>query len=433
MTKQQKIELYKRLVLENRKRMPIAIRKALEDKIRYVFLHGGRGGAKSESVAKWILAKANKKKLRVLCTREIQVSIKDSVYMLLKDLIGQLMYTDYKCTDNSIVNTKTGSEFLFLGMWQQEKKQTLKSLANIDICWIEEAQTISKGSLDLLDPTIRKSGSRIIATFNRFLPIDPIWSFKELIEPEDKADVQINYDGNPYLPDTLRKQAERSKKAFEEGFSEDYLHIWLGNPVGLSEKALITLREVEESVNREATEEGQIEVGVDVARFGKDKTVLIKRKGLIMLDCQAYSKTSVIDTFKLVVDYVGNNTSIPIKVDDTGVGGGVTDMLNEYGFNAIPVNNGESANEKDKYMNKGSEIWFDFKKKLKQIKLMDIPELKNELVTREWKIDMKGRRAIESKEDYKKRGYHSPDLADACMLAFYTEEACGPVFLRSIM
>lgn len=399
---------------------------------RYKFAWGGRGGAKTETYARELLRIGNERKIRVLCTREIQISIKDSVFTMLTDLISKLMYSDYIVTDNSIKH-KNGTEFIFMGMWQQEKKQTLKSLANIDYCWVEESQTISEGSLTLLDPTIRKPNSEIWFSFNRLFDIDPVWRFKNRIEDSEKTEIYINYYDNPYLPDVLLKQAERSKKEYDEGISEDYLHTWLGEPYGQSDKTIFTLKEIHGAMNREPDTEGQISVGADIARFGNDRTVFFKRKGLSVIDYKIYSRLSIPESFRYLVDFVGNDTSIPIKIDDTGLGGGVTDLLEEHGFTVVPINNGESADQKDKYANLGSELWFDFKEKIGTISLPDIPELKSELVTREWKLDLKGRRQVERKEDYKKRGYRSPDLADSCLLCFYDQAIYTPMFGKRIM
>ena len=140
------------------------------------------------------------------------------------------------------------------------------------------------------------------------------------------------------------------------------------------------------------------------------------------------------ETCQYLIDFIGNNTKIPLKIDDTGVGGGVTDYLEQFGFEVIPVNFGSKAEDFQKYNNKISEMWFNFKDIINEISLLDIPDLKTELITREWKIDKQGRRQIESKEDYKKRGYKSPDFADACLLAFYINQSdYKPVFIKKIM
>lgn len=418
MTNDEQTELLRLLILEDRLRTPKKLLSIRHDK-RYKFAWGGRGGAKSESFAKELLRRADEKKLRILCAREIQNSITDSVHSLLSDLIKSLDYTDYKVTDTSIENLRTGSKFIFKGLWQQEKKQTIKSLANINICWVEEAQSMSKKTLDLLDPTIRKKGSEMWFSFNRILPDDPIWMFKESIDEDDKIEINVNYYDNPYLPKELKDQAERSKREYDAGQNEDYLHIWEGDPAAITDSAVMTVREVQQAMDREVEPEGQEEVGVDVARFGNDRTVFFKRKGMKVTDYRVYRKKSVPEIIRLLTDFVGvHNTSVPIKVDDTGVGGGVTDGMAEDGYNVIPINFGARAKDPNKYNNLITEMWFELKEMIGQVDLPDIQELRSELTTREYKIDIKSRKQIESKDQFKKRYGKSPDLADALLLCF---------------
>ena len=405
---------------------------AIRTPARYKFLWGGRGGAKSESVAKELLKIGNEKPVRILCTREIQLSIKDSVYTLLNDLIKDLHYNGYKATENSIKHTND-TEFIFIGMWRQEVKQTMKSLANIDYCWVEEAQTISDGSLKLLDPTIRKPESEIWFTFNRLMPDDPVWLFKNKIENENKIEININYNDNNYLPKVLENQALRSKREYENKENDEYLHIWLGEPVGFSERTLISSRDVQEAAQRELDLIGQIQVGADIARYGNDRTVFFKRKGNSIIDYKIYTKQSLTETARLLIDFLGNDTTIITKIDDTGLGGGVTDYLKDFGFSVQGINFGGSPKDKDKYNNCISEMWFEFKQNIKEYKIPDIQELRSELTTREWKLDNKGRRCIESKDDYKKRGFRSPDLADALLLCFYNIEVTAMFNLGSVI
>jgi len=121
---------------------------------RYKILSGGRGSAKSESVARYLLICAMQRKERILCTREYQVSISDSVHRVLKDIIEQYELPYFEITNNSIRNKSTGSEFIFKGL--KHNINEIKSMQGITKVWIEEAQSISKQSLDVLIPTIRK-------------------------------------------------------------------------------------------------------------------------------------------------------------------------------------------------------------------------------------------------------------------------------------
>ena len=111
-----------------------------------------------------------------------------------------------------------------------------------------------------------------------------------------------------------------------------------------------------------------------------------------------------------------------IKVDDTGVGGGVTDEMIKRGYSIMPVNFGAKASDPDKYPNLISEAWFYLASIIDTIQLELDDDLLMELTSRQWKMDSAGRRRVESKDEYKKRGFRSPDLADALIMCFYNAQ-----------
>lgn len=175
---------------------------------------------------------------------------------------------------------------------------------------------------------------------------------------------------------------------------------------------------------------GQEEAGVDVARGGADDTVFFKRKGLKITDYKKIISKQLPPKEKLehISDeleiFVAHNKEMKIKVDDTGVGGGVTDIMQRRGYNIVPINFQQTANDPDKYPNAISEMWFEVAKIVHETACPELDRLKKELVNRKHKpLDKKGRRVIESKEDYKKRGFPSPDMADAFLLTFYDVES----------
>ncbi len=189
---------------------------------RYKVCHGGRGSGKSTSIAQALIVMSVQRKMRILCTREFQSSIKDSVLKLLSDIIykNNLDYF-FKITREGIVG-RNGSQFIFLGL--KHSPQSIKSLEGVDIAWLEEAQAISNDSLDILIPTIRKENSEIWMSLNPNLATDPIYTrFIENKHP-DQWTLNINYDKNPFFPETLRKEMEYQK----EVDYNDYLNIWKG-------------------------------------------------------------------------------------------------------------------------------------------------------------------------------------------------------------
>ena len=201
---------------------------------RYKIARGGRGSGKSWSIAKMLLIMAASKPLRVLCTREVQKSIKESVKALLDDQIQTLQLGQfYQSLDNEIRGVN-GSQFLFAGL-ASHTVESIKSYEGCDIVWVEEAQSVCQRSWDVLIPTIRKPGSEIWASFNPYLPSDPVWLMSEELQSKDNAVViTINYFDNPWCPPELIAESERMK----ESDFEKWENIWLGLPKTIADGAI---------------------------------------------------------------------------------------------------------------------------------------------------------------------------------------------------
>jgi hypothetical protein len=152
---------------------------------------------------------------------------------------------------------------------------------------------------------------------------------------------------------------------------------------------------------------GIVQIGCDVARYGDDRTVIYKRKGLAIVDHKSFSKQDTMTTAYECWAMANHDPSIPIYVDDSGVGGGVTDRLRELGAKVYPVNFGGSPSDKDRYTSIADELWFNFP--VDEASIPDDPVLMAELAGRQYSYDHQGRRKIESKDEYKKRCGKSPD------------------------
>ena len=384
---------------------------------RHIVFHGGRASGKSTAAAYALLLRGRQSKLRILCTREFQNSIADSVHKLLKDLIEKHNFTDYEVQRETIRNTITGTEFIFKGL--RKDSQAIKSLEGIDICWTEEAQTITKGSIDILIPTIRKDGSQLIWTFNRINELDPVY-VELCMKPEpDTYIAQVNSDVLEeigQLPQVMIDEREKMKRNEPAMYS----HIWLGQPMAQGDNAIIGREAILEAMEREASDEGAIEIGVDVARMGNDRTEFVKRKGLREIERQTFQKLRTTEVCDQLEVFAKHDKTVLIKVDDTGVGGGVTDEMIRRGYNIMPINFGAKPSNPDKYPNLISEAWFYMAEIMPTISLQMDNDLLMELSSREWVMDSKGRRGVEGKDQYKKRGFRSPDKADATILCFYT-------------
>ena len=176
---------------------------------RYKVLYGGRGGAKSWGIARALLIQGAAKPLRVLCAREIQKSIGDSVHKLLSDQIKALGLAGFYEVQKTVIRGRNGTEFTFHGL--KHNVTNIKSAEGADVCWVEEAQTVSKSSWATLIPTIRKPGSEIWVSFNPELEDDETYQRFVANPPTGAVVVKVNWSDNPWFPDVLRQEKDDLK------------------------------------------------------------------------------------------------------------------------------------------------------------------------------------------------------------------------------
>jgi phage terminase large subunit len=196
--------------------------QSLFQRSRYKVCYGGRGGAKSWGIARALLIKGAKEPIRILCAREYQTSIKDSVHKLLCDQIEALnLHSFYEITQASIRGAN-GTEFAFAGL--KNNISNIKSFEGVDICWVEEAQTVSRLSWNVLIPTIRKEGSEIWVSFNPELETDETYQRFVVKPPDDCIQIKVNWSDNPWFPETLRLEKDSLKERDEESYNQ----VWEG-------------------------------------------------------------------------------------------------------------------------------------------------------------------------------------------------------------
>ena len=231
---------------------PAALQPLFEPK-RYKILFGGRGGGKSWGIANYLLAQANSRPTRILCCREYQTSIRESVHRLLSDMIrSHGLVHRFKVLDTAIREVRNGqeveggSEFIFEGLRHNAGK--IRSLEGLDKVWVEEAANVTKSSWDVLIPTIRKDGSEIIVSFNPELETDETYQRFIAHPPSDAVLMKVNYDANPWFPEVLRKEMEDLRQRDPDSYS----HVYLGE-CRLTLDGAIYAREL-----RDCTEEGRI-------------------------------------------------------------------------------------------------------------------------------------------------------------------------------
>lgn len=413
--------------------------------------YGGRGSlAKSESTASLLIQFAEHpdyfgENIKVICLRSVQKSIRESSYSLLCRKIEELGYTDFEITQNYIRNTTNGSYFTFNGLNDFTASQ-LKSLDFYTIAYIEEADGVSLETWDTLEATIRKEWNykgkkyqaEIWAVYNPNTLNDPITQ-KFVSNPrEDWLIIKGEplAEDNPFFPDNLLEKYE----ALMERDPDEAKHVYLGYPRNNQTNAVWLVSDVmdcsEENRNTAKTKEGKIEIGIDVARFGNDNSVITKRKGLAVLDMQKVHGFNTQEVAGLAWEMAGRSKDVLMKID-IGYNQGVYDLLEEWGADIIPVSFGGSADNPDIYANCASEMMFDL-----PVKDMYIPKqfltqtLLEDLTERQYFYNSKGQKQLEPKDNrsettkscFKNRhGGRSPDEGDSLCLAFYERKINRPM------
>lgn len=400
-------------------KIPAIFSPLMTQKKRIKFCYGGRAGGKSYAFADSLLFLGRMNKLFIVCLREIQGSIKDSVHKLLADRIDFYGLSDYKIADNKIENKITGTVFIFKGLRDQDP-QKIKSLEGADIAWIEEAQTITKKSWDILEPTIRKPGSEIWVSMNREEENDPLW-IALAAHPDENTWVQkVNYTDNPFCPDEMKMLAKRA----QERAPDDYEHIWLGEPVRQSNAKLINTQSVRQAFEpKMASSDSPLVIGLDIARFGDDKTVFCFRRGRLCDRFEVYQKKDTIQVANLATHFIQTYRPHRLFLDIGGQGAGVYDVLMDRGFKEVirGVYFGEKALDERRYANRRAEMWDLINQWLNGLLPVQLPSqeaLLNDLTGVNKKYDKLGRLQLEDKDAVKRRLGRSPDYGDALALTF---------------
>jgi phage terminase large subunit len=203
-----------------RMQVPIAFQELYRPH-RYKVYWGGRGGAKSTAFADALISQGMVRPLRILCTREKQNSIKESVHALIKNRIEFYKLEGWHIT-NQDIRHENGTRFFFMGLWNNI--DSIKSVDGVDVCWVEEANTVSDQSWQKLIPTIRKGGSEIWASFNPELKSDAVYQRFVLHPPKEAVVVKVSWRDNPWFGQELMAELEHLKHLDEEL----YRHVWEG-------------------------------------------------------------------------------------------------------------------------------------------------------------------------------------------------------------
>lgn len=435
-------------------RFPLKFKPLFREIWRFIIFYGGRGSGKSFNIARALIIRAYNKPLRILCCREIQKSISDSVIQMLADQIEMLNLQSFFEVQKTQIIGLNGSRFTFAGL--KTNITSIKSMTGIDIVWVEEGENVSKDSWDVLIPTIREDGSQIIVSFNPKNILDDTYQRFIVNTPERCKSVLVNWQDNPYFPKELKEDMEQMK---ERDF-DLYRHVYEGQPIADSELAIIKPVWIEAAVDAHIklgfTASGRKRVGFDVADDGADSNANCFSYGSVVLAVEEWQGEDVISSAQLTHTNAVKWQADEIIYDSIGVGAGVkaeykrleTGKILCTGFNAggavFEPDEFYTQDKKngDMFANIKAQAWWllrdRFYKTWRAIEYGDVYSedemislssdiqgleyLKAELSRPRVDHDNNGKVRVESKKDMRKRGIPSPNKADALVMCFAPKE-----------
>lgn len=426
--------------------------KPLIRKARYKVLYGGRGSGKSYFLAELAVEVSRRIGTVILCAREFQGSLDDSVYQLLIETIERLGYADeFDILKSTITHKGTGAKFVFYGIKNNVTK--IKSIQGVGVCWVEEAEAVTKNSWDVLIPSIRgDKNAEIWVSFNPKNILDDTYQRFIVHPPKDSIVLKANYDINPHFADTPLLADMLECKERDEDL---YRHIWLGEPVADSELAIIKPSWIEAAIDAHEklgfSAAGRRILGFDVADEGDDANATVLRHGSVVTDMRQWRGQDVIYSADKVYLYAQEQNVDRIVYDNIGVGAGVkaqfrrkNGKVQTLGFNAggavykPDAKYTDDKKNRDMFANIKAQAWWmvrdRFYKTWRAVhhgdsypedqlislssSLHELEYLTAELSRPQVDYDQNGRVKAESKKDMKKRGIPSPNRADALVMAF---------------
>jgi len=426
--------------------------KPIIRKARYKVLYGGRGSGKSYFLAELAVEVSRRIGTVILCAREFQGSLDDSVYQLLIETIERLGYAEeFDILKSTITHKGTGAKFVFYGIKNNVTK--IKSIQGVGVCWVEEAEAVTKNSWDVLIPSIRgDKNAEIWISFNPKNILDDTYQRFIVHPPKDSIVLKANYDINPHFADTPLLADMLECKERDEDL---YRHIWLGEPVADSELAIIKPSWIEAAIDAHEklgfSAAGRRILGFDVADEGDDANATILRHGSVVTDMQQWRGQDVIYSADKVYLYAQEQNIDRIVYDNIGVGAGVkaqfrrkNGKVQTLGFNAggavykPDAKYTDDKKNRDMFANIKAQAWWmvrdRFYKTWRAVhhgdsypedqlislsgSLHELEYLTAELSRPQVDYDQNGRVKVESKKDMKKRGIPSPNRADALVMAF---------------
>lgn len=391
--------------------------KGFIEKARYKVALGGRGRGASTSAAICLVSFASKFRIKVVCARQYMNSIADSSKAQIEEIIYKSgTEADWDITDKYIQHKHTKAIFLFKGL--ERSTLSIKSMPDIDILFIEEAEATSQEAIDIVFPTIRKKGSEIWIVGNNRLASDPISKFF-LGEhpPENMIKISATYLENPHCSDEFLADAERMKLSDPI----KYRHIYLGEFVDQASMRLIKNIHIEQGHHNHGLNDWVV-IGIDIAGDGGDKTVFAVRKGARIIDLLEF------DTMDLDLLIQQTNLLIHryephrVNIDSTGFGALAPQALRREGINIHGVNFSEGS-DNPAYSNRRTEMYALVQEWMEQGgALPNDGQLHQDLSQSVYTYDRHNKYQMIPKKEIKAIIGRSPDKGDAVAL---TMVGCG--------
>ncbi|WP_310607090.1 PBSX family phage terminase large subunit [Buttiauxella brennerae] len=425
-----------------------AMMRPLFEPHRVKCLYGGRGSGKSWDVAEALIEIAVRSEVRVLCLRRVQKSIAASSHQLLSDTIRRLGYESEFTITNNAIRSKQGAEFMFMGL--QSNLDSVKSIEGVDICWVEEAHSISRDAWEILLPTIRRISSEVWVTFNPDYAWDDTY-IRFVLNAEDDWFVQlVNWSDNEHFTPELEKERQTCLKYYPDRYD----NIWEGVPISEAAGAVVNRGNLErlfvdpDSPLANACRTGKKVAVLDVADEGADDSVLTVWDGYF---CERVNRLQARDPAQLAVQALKiaqEEECESLIYDSVGVGAGVRGELNKYPDAGMTfkkfVANGEVQRKRKRYrggrvneevfLNLKAQAWWAFRDRVNDtcryldtgIKPLDGMIAFSSKIERrykerilsdstgvQWESNRDDKIQIEDKKSVKKRIGVSTDYADA--------------------
>ena len=394
------------------------------NKYKFFVIKGGRGSGKTQSVGRLISYLTDTRRLRVICGREIQDSVDESVYTVFTDLIENYSLSHKPMA--SEIRHDNGSTIKFKG-FRERGAINVKGMEGVDIVWIDEAQSISKMTLDYLVPTIvRKDTAKIFFTMNPLMRDDAVLEY--FVGREDTLVIDMNYYDNPFCSQGLKNEALLCKEKSEK----EYNHIWLGIPLSGSADYLFNYDHLYRAYDIKPMNDcpyKQRVLSIDFAAQGDDDCVATILDRVSMTQWKRtkvvrWGEPDAMVSVGRIINLIGTYKPDIAIMDVGGMGHVVHNRLIESGVRIERFDGAEKSADDRNYINCRAEgyymlkDWFD-----QQWIIIEKDSDGRELVKQLEKIKVKyrstGKKAIEPKVDMKKELKYSPDDADSLMMGVF--------------